>query len=53
VLTKAGQLGLNKLRIRARGLRPGRYRLRVEATDAVGHEALERTLGLRVVRLAP
>ena len=52
VLTKAGRRGPNSMRLRARGLRPGRYRLRFGATDAVGHEATERTLALRVVRLA-
>jgi hypothetical protein len=52
VLTKTGRRGPNSLRLRARGLRPGRYRLTFGATDAVGHEATERTLALRVVRLA-
>jgi hypothetical protein len=52
VLTKAGRRGPNSLRVRARGLRPGRYRLTFGATDAVGHEATKRTLALRVVRLA-
>jgi DNA-binding beta-propeller fold protein YncE len=52
VLAKAGRGGLNRLRVRARGLRPGRYRLTFEATDAVGHEATPRSLVLRVARLA-
>ncbi|HYN49578.1 MAG TPA: PKD domain-containing protein [Thermoleophilaceae bacterium] len=51
-IEKAGQQGLNKVAIRARGLRPGRYRLLVEASDAVGHDATARKLILRVVRLA-
>jgi DNA-binding beta-propeller fold protein YncE len=51
VIEMAGQAGLNKFGIRARGLRPGRYRLRVEATDAVGHESAARKLTLRVVRV--
>ena len=52
VLTKAGRAGANRLRVRARGLRPGRYRLLVDATDAVGHQATQRTLELRVLRPA-
>lgn len=50
-LTKPGRAGPNQLSLRARGLRPGRYRLLVGATDAVGHEATARNLELRVVRL--
>jgi hypothetical protein len=53
VLTKDGRTGVNTLRVSARGLRPGRYRLLIEATDAVGHDATPRRLGLRVVRRAP
>jgi hypothetical protein len=52
VLAKTGRRGANRLRIRARGLRPGRYRLTFEATDAVGHEATPRTLRLRVARMS-
>jgi DNA-binding beta-propeller fold protein YncE len=48
VLSKAGRLGANRLRIRARGLRPGRYRLLIDATDAVGHEAVRRKVEFRV-----
>jgi hypothetical protein len=50
-LTKAGRAGLNQLRLRARGLRPGKYKLLVGATDAVGHHATARKLELRVVSL--
>jgi sugar lactone lactonase YvrE len=53
VLKRPGRRGLNRLRLRARGLRPGSYRLSVEARDAVGHQATERRLRLRVVRLKP
>jgi hypothetical protein len=49
VIRRAGDAGTNKVRVRARGLRPGRYRLVFRAFDAVGNAATERTLGLRVV----
>jgi PKD domain len=52
-LKKAGRPGANAVRLRARGLRPGSYRLSVEARDAVGHEATTRRLRMRVVRLTP
>jgi sugar lactone lactonase YvrE len=52
-LKKLGRPGANTLRLRARGLRPGSYRVSVGARDAVGHEATKRTLRVRVVRLAP
>jgi sugar lactone lactonase YvrE len=52
-LKKLGRPGANTLRLRARGLRPGGYRVSVEARDAVGHEATKRTLRLSVVRLTP
>ena len=41
---------MNSLLLRARGRRPGSYRLVIEAVDAVGHEATPRKLGLRIVR---
>jgi DNA-binding beta-propeller fold protein YncE len=47
-LGKAGRLGPNRLRIDARGLRVGRYRLLIDAVDAVGHQAARRTTELRV-----
>jgi len=52
-LKKLGRPGANTLRLRARGLRPGSYRVSVGARDAVGHEATKRRLRVRVVRLAP
>ena len=52
VLNRNGKAGANSFQLAARGLRPGRYRLFVEATDAVGHAATKRRLGLRVVSLA-
>ena len=52
-LARPGRAGLNRLAVRARGLRPGRYKLLVGATDAVGHEAAPRKLELRVVSLRP
>lgn len=51
-LNRNGKAGANSVQVVARGLRPGRYRLLVEATDAVGHAATTRRLGLRVVNLA-
>lgn len=47
----AGAAGANALRVRARGLRPGRHRLVLSAADAVGNSAVPRVLPLRVVRL--
>jgi PKD domain-containing protein len=52
-LKKLGRPGANTLRLRARGLRPGSYRLSVQARDGVGHEATKRKLRMRVVRLTP
>jgi sugar lactone lactonase YvrE len=52
-LKKLGRPGANSLRLDARGLRPGSYRLSVEAIDAVGHEATTRRLRMRVVRVTP
>jgi sugar lactone lactonase YvrE len=52
-LKKLGRPRANTLRLRARGLPPGRYRLSVEARDSVGHEATQRRLRMRVVRLTP
>jgi sugar lactone lactonase YvrE len=52
-LKKLGRPGANTLRLRARGLRPGSYRVSVGARDAVGHEATKRRLRVRVGRLAP
>ena len=52
-IARPGRAGLNRLAVRARGLRPGRYKLLVGASDAVGHEAAPRKLELRVVSLRP
>jgi sugar lactone lactonase YvrE len=49
----AGAAGANSIRVRARGLRPGRHRLVLTAVDAVGNPSARRTLPLRVVRLRP
>jgi hypothetical protein len=43
--------GRNGITVRARGLKPGRYRLVLTATDEVGNRSPRRALGLRVVRL--
>jgi hypothetical protein len=51
LIRKAVDAGANKVKVKARGLRRGRYRLVFHAVDSVGNAAAERTLGLRVVRL--
>jgi hypothetical protein len=51
VMSHAGAAGANSIRLRARGLRPGRHRLVLTAVDAVGNPSARRTLPLRVVRL--
>jgi hypothetical protein len=43
--------GHNGITLRARGLKPGRYRVVLSAADEVGNRSPRRTLGLRVVRL--
>ncbi len=50
VFTRAARAGTNSVLIKAEGLRPGAYRVGFTATDAVGNEATERSLALRVVR---
>jgi DNA-binding beta-propeller fold protein YncE len=50
-LNHAGATGANAIRLHARGLRPGFYRLVLTAVDAVGNRSAPRTLALRVVRL--
>jgi DNA-binding beta-propeller fold protein YncE len=50
-LNHAGVAGPNAIRLRARGLRPGFYRLVLTAVDAVGNPSAPRMLSLRVVRL--
>jgi hypothetical protein len=51
VLTHDGAAGANAVRLSARGLRPGRYRLVMTAEDQVGNLSAERRLQLRLVRL--
>ena len=50
-LRRMAQPGANGVRLRARGLRPGRYRVNAVAWDAVGNRSQERRLRLRVVRI--
>jgi hypothetical protein len=42
--------GANSIRLRARGLRPGRYRVLLTAFDRVGNPSVSRSLPLRIVR---
>jgi hypothetical protein len=51
LLTHDGAAGANAIRLRARGLPQGRYRLVLTAQDGVGNMSAERRLGLRVVWL--
>jgi DNA-binding beta-propeller fold protein YncE len=51
VIRHAGAAGANAVRLRARGLRQGRYRVALRAVDAVGNRSSRRVLPLRVVRL--
>lgn len=44
--------GQNRISLRARRLKPGRYRAVLTAVDQVGNRSPRRTLGLRVVRLS-
>ena len=50
-IRRAERAGRNRLTLRSRGLRPGRYRIVLGATDAVGNRSQRRSIGLRVVRL--
>jgi plastocyanin len=43
-----GRKGLNRFRLRVRGLRRGKYRIRAVAIDAAGNESQVRTTTLRV-----
>jgi plastocyanin len=43
-----GRKGLNRFRLRVRGLRRGKYRIRAVAVDAAGNESRVRTTVLRV-----
>jgi DNA-binding beta-propeller fold protein YncE len=51
LIRNAGTAGPNAIGLRARGLRPGRYRLVLSAVDGVGNPSAPRRLPLRVVRL--
>jgi hypothetical protein len=44
--------GGNGIAMRARGLKPGRYRLVLTAADEAGNRSPRRAIGLRVVRLS-
>jgi DNA-binding beta-propeller fold protein YncE len=48
---RAGAAGENAIRLRARGLRPGLYRLVLSAVDGVGNASVPRQAPLRVVPL--
>jgi hypothetical protein len=50
-ITRSLRAGQNGITLRARGLRPGRYRAVLSAADEVGNRSPRRTLGLRVVTL--
>jgi hypothetical protein len=50
-IRRSADAGQNGIALRARGLRPGRYRVLLTATDEVGNRSARRTLPLRVVRL--
>jgi DNA-binding beta-propeller fold protein YncE len=51
VIDHAGAAGENAIRLRARGLRPGLYRLVLSAVDGVGNASVPRLAPLRVVPL--
>jgi sugar lactone lactonase YvrE len=50
-IKRAARPGENGISVRARGLKPGSYRLVLRAVDEVGNRSPRRTIGLRVVRL--
>ena len=50
-LKRPERAGRNSVKLRSRGLRPGRYRVVLSATDEVGNRSQQRAIGLRVVRL--
>jgi sugar lactone lactonase YvrE len=50
-LTRSASAGRNGIVLRARGLRPGRYRVTITAIDRAGNRSARRALRLRVVRL--
>jgi sugar lactone lactonase YvrE len=49
-LRRAGHSGANKIVLRSRGLKPGRFKVTLTAVDEVGHRSLSRGLWLRVVK---
>jgi DNA-binding beta-propeller fold protein YncE len=49
VINHAGAAGENAIRLRARGLRPGLYRIVLNAVDGVGNASVPRMAPLRVV----
>jgi DNA-binding beta-propeller fold protein YncE len=51
LLRHAGAAGENAIRLRARGLKPGLYRLALTAVDPVGNTSAPRLMPLRVVPL--
>jgi hypothetical protein len=53
LIKRSGRAGENAIRLRARGLAPGRFRLVLTAVDEVGNRSPRRTLGLRVVAGRP
>jgi PKD domain len=50
-IRRSGRAGANAIALRARGLKPGSYRITVRATDAVGNRSAPRHLRIRVVRV--
>jgi DNA-binding beta-propeller fold protein YncE len=51
-IKRAGGAGDNGIALRARGLKPGHFRLVISAVDEVGHRSPSRALRLRVLRRA-
>jgi sugar lactone lactonase YvrE len=50
-ITRAMETGSNAITVRSRGLKPGRFRVALEASDRVGNRSARRTVTFRVVRL--
>jgi sugar lactone lactonase YvrE len=49
-IRRAARVGENAIPLRARGLKPGRYRITMRAVDGVGNRSAPRRLSIRVVR---
>lgn len=47
---RAGHKGKNRIRLRRRGLAPGRYAATVTAVDPAGHKSAPRRIGFRILR---